>query len=1284
MDFYRISEHAGKNGIVEIFPSFQVVRSGDLMIRGKEFYAIWNDETGLWSTDEYDVARLVDKTLWEHKENWKPNERASICKVKTMNNFSTNVWLNYRSYVGKLTDSYHQLDKKLTFANTVVKKEDYVSKRLPYSLEPGSIAAYEELIGTLYAPEEKAKLEWGIGAIISGDSRTIQKFLVLYGEGGTGKSTWINIVEKLFDGYTATFEADALTSKNNQFALESFRANPLVAIQHDGDLSQIADNSKLNAIVGHDIMRFNEKFKPTYDAKNEAFLIMGTNKPVKITDAKSGIIRRLIDVHPTGKRVSPRKYQTLTSQIDFELGAIAHHCLEVYREMGRDYYSGYKAVEMMLQTNAFYNYIENFFDIFKEQDGTTLKAAYDMYLEFCEESNIEFPFPKLKFRDELANYFSKFEERAQINGARVRSWYSGFKSEHFTVQLKEPNMFSLVLDETESIFDLEFAGAQAQYAKESGTPAEKWDNVDTVLSNLETHKLHYVRPDIQHIVIDFDLKGDDGQKSAERNLEAASKWPPTYAEYSKGGQGIHLHYNYDGDVSELAALHADDIEVKVFKGHSSLRRKLSKCNNVPIATLRGGLKLKEKKVINQDVVENERTLRNSIIKALKKEVHPDTTSNMNFIHKLLKDAYSAGVPYDVTDLRPKIQAFANNSTNQALYCIKLMMDMPFASETTVEEVAPEAAELKHGEERPIVFYDVEVFPNLFIICWKFEGSDQVVRMINPSAQAVEELFQHKLVGFNNRKYDNHILYGAHMGYSLEQLYSLSQKIVSNEPNAMFAGAYDLSYADIFDFSSKKQGLKKFQIELGIHHMELGLPWDEPVPPEKWDLVAEYCANDVISTEKVFEDRRDDFTARQILADLSGLTVMATTQKHTAKIVFGDNRKAQDEFKYTNLATKFPGYKYDFTEVEGANGRMKTIKASTYRGETVGEGGYVYAEPGIYYDVAILDIASMHPTSIGILDAFGPYTKNFLDLLRARVAIKRGEYDVARQMLGGKLAPYLKDESNAEKLSYALKIVINIVYGLTAASFDNPFRDRRNKDNIVAKIGSLYMVDLKNAVQEKGFIVVHIKTDSIKIANATPEIIEFVMEHGANFGYEFEHEGTYEKICLVNDAVYVGYKKAGKKPAHWETTGAQFQHPYVKKFLFTKEPILFRDKCETKTVTSALYLDFNEPILEEDTPMALDEGKDTLHFVGKAGSFCPMVPGAGGGELLRRKDDRYSAAAGSKGFRWMEAEMVEQLEKKDDIDLGYFRKLVDAAKENIGRFGDFEQFVDIHEEEKVAE
>ena len=140
------------------------------------------------------------------------------------------------------------------------------------------------------------------------------------------------------------------------------------------------------------------------------------------------------------------------------------------------------------------------------------------------------------------------------------------------------------------------------------------------------------------------------------------------------------------------------------------------------------------------------------------------------------------------------------------------------------------------------------------------------------------------------------------------------------------------------------------------------------------------------------------------------------------------------------------------------------------------------------NIALLDIATMHPSSIVAEELFGPeYTKRFNEILQARIAIKHKDFDKAKKMLGGALAKYLTDENAAADLAQALKIAINSVYGLTSAGFENPFRDNRNKDNIVAKRGALFMVNLKHAVQSQGFTVAHIKTDSIKIPDATPDI-----------------------------------------------------------------------------------------------------------------------------------------------------------------------------------------------------
>ena len=1326
LDFLVISTRPTKNG-TEIYPTFRTYpKSHDLMFRGGDFYAIWNEDIGLWSTDEDDAKRLIDQELdkyyQEHKsELFNPT-------IKYMWNSESGSIDRWHKFCQKqMRDSFKMLDGTLVFANSAVNKEDYSSKRLNYPLEPGSITAYDKLISTLYSEEERHKIEWAVGAIVTGDSKSIQKFMVLYGEAGAGKSTILNILQMLFDGYYAVFDAKALGSASDQFALEAFKKNPLVAIQHDGDLSRIEDNTRLNSIVSHERMVVNEKHAKRYENTFYAFLIMGSNKPVKITDAKSGIIRRLIDVTPSGNKLNIREYNTVMKQIPFELGAIAHHCKEVYLA-NPSYYDSYIPISMMGATNDFYNFMADSYSVFKKEDGTTLKAAWEMYKTYCDDAKVLYPYSQRNFKEELKSYFRDFDDRFNFDdGSRVRSYYSGFRIEKFEQEIvpakkeKEPVKQKLIeFDARESIFDKECAELPAQYANSEGTPTKKWEKVTSKLSQLDTSKVHYVKVPENHIVIDFDIKDENGNKSFEKNVEEASKWPATYAELSKSGAGVHLHYIYSGDPSKLSRVYDDDIEIKVFTGNSSLRRKLSKCNSLPIATISSGLPLKGEKMLNKNVVQTEKGLRKTIIQCLNKEHHGATKPEIDFIYKILEDAYKDGLHYDVTDMRNAIYDFAIGSTNQSEYCIKLVGQMKFKSE--------EPACAIRDDDIPIVFYDVEVFPNLFLVNWKLPGEENpVVRMINPTPTEIEDLMHYRLVGFNCRRYDNHILYARLMGYTNEQLYNLSQKIINNSPNCYFSEAYSISYTDVYDFSATKQSLKKWEIELGLHHQELGLPWDQPVPEELWVKVAEYCDNDVIATEAVFNHLAGDFTARKILADLAGMTVNDTTNTLTTRIIFGNDRKPQSQFNYRDMGEvssedKLVNGYDDYTRFDSCNrplfpGYEFNRGKSSYREvEEVGEGGRVYAEPGMYGLVALLDIASMHPASIIAEQLFGKYTQRFQDIRDARVAIKHKDFEAARQMLDGALAKYLDDESIAADLAQALKIAINSVYGLTSANFENPFKDPRNIDNIVAKRGALFMINLQHEVQKRGFKVAHIKTDSIKIPDATPDIIKFVMEYGEMYGYTFEHEATYDRMCLVNNAVYVakyatpeicmaayGYVPGdnAKKGGKWTATGTQFQVPYVFKKLFSREPIEFEDMCETKSVKSALYLDMNESLpdvtefekkfakLEKDyregklsdisfesacaeliEPIAT--GHD-YHFIGKVGQFCPIKPGCGGGLLMREQNGKYYAATGTNGYRWLESEVIRGNDESI-IDRSYYDKLVDDAAETIIAYGDLSWFV----------
>lgn len=1299
MDFVSARIERPNKNLAYVIPVFNTKTCKDLMIRGHDFYAVWDEEARVWSTNQDTVIDMIDQMLIEFKNT---HPEADGARIKFMKDSTSGSIDAFHHYVKKqATDNYHQLDSFLVFANDEPRRELYSTRRLPYAVGPGDCPAYDEIMETLYSPTERHKIEWCIGAVLSGDSKKIQKFLVFYGAMGTGKSTVLNIIQMLFDGYYAMFDAESLGNRNASFALEQFKNNPLVAIQHDGDLSHIESNARLNSIISHEEMTINEKFKSLYSAKFQSFLFMGTNRPVKITDAKSGILRRLIDVHPTGERLPADRYNYCMERIAFELGAIADRCLRVYIS-NKKYYDTYVPLEMMGTTNDFYNFMEENYDIFAKEDCVTLKTAWAMYKEYVDYAKVTYPMTMRVFASELGNYFKTFESESKLDGVHVRRLYSGFRKEKFDRMVssgaqddsnkaaEEKNYISgtsielpewLRLRSAEEIlkessrgaviFDELYKDCKAQYAVKKDTgelPKKAWDQVTSKLSDIDTSKVHFVMmPDPKHICIDFDLKDENGNKSLQKNLEAAAKFPPTYAEVSKGGGGLHLHYIYEGgDPEKLSRVFEEGIEIKVFTGKSSLRRRLSLTNGYgSISTISSGLPLKgEDKVVNWGSLANEKAIRTIIKRNLQKEYFPSTKQSVEHINKTLDDAYNSGMHYDVTDLRTAVLNFAIGSTNHSQFCIGLVNRMKWKSEEASEDVESEYDE--------IIFFDVEVFPNLFVVCWKKRGAEETIKMINPKPYEIEELCRYRLVGFNNRGYDNHILYAWMLGYSNKQLYDLSQRIINNVPGAKFGEAYNMSYADIWDYASNKQSLKKWEIELGIHHQELGLPWDKEVDESLWDKVAEYCVNDVEATEAVFNARKADFIAREILADLSGLTIGHTTQQHITKIIFGGEK--HPKLQYTDLSTLFPGYEFCATGIdpERYNKDSKTGKPvfttgkSIYMGEDPSEGGFVFSRPGMYENVWTFDVAGMHPASILALNKFGDYTDIYRQIRDARIAIKHHDFESARKMLDGKLAKYLTDEKEADKLSKALKLVLNSTYGYCSASFECPFKDPRDVDNIVAKRGALFMITLKNEVVKRGFEVIHCKTDSIKIVNPTKEIHDFVFEFGKKYGYDFEIEAIYKKICLVNRAVYVA-KEAGMngKEDHWTATGTQFQVPYIFKTLFSHEPLTFDDYCETKSVKTAMYLDMGE-----------GEEHD-YHFVGKCGQFCPIKPGRGGGKLLRIDSDykgKYSAVTGTKDYYWLESEVVRTLHKEDDIDDSYYIRLADEAVDTIREFGDAEAFM----------
>lgn len=1120
------------------------------------------------------------------------------------------LWKDLMRQCADNPDSDRVWNQTLVYADTPARRDDYNTARLPYSPKEGPTDAWDILIDTLYEPSEREKIEWIMGAFFSNRLGEIQKMIAIDGPPGSGKSTLLDIFAAMVPGYVGYFSAKDLGDADAVFSTGVFADAHLLMIDHEADFSKLEVNERLNAIVSHDAVAVKRKHQDDKFMVFNSLILVATNNSININSVNSGILRRIIDVQPSGRLLPKDEYLALMAQVANEYGQIAHRCISVFEALGPEHYRDYRMTRMEERTNPIFVFVRDYTLELGNPEGITAPDMWGLYKAFAEEINVR-PGTRLRFLEQIEPYFEKVE--TEHRHGRNQKVYYGLRdrsNKPKEVSVRD-HIYTIDLSATESVLDRELAGCPAQYSSEAGTPKTRWSNVTTTLSDLDTTKEHYVRPPDNLIVIDFDIPSDSGGKDLVANLREAGKWPRTYTELSKSGAGVHLHYWWAGDVSRLATHIAPHIEIKVFTGLSALRRRASEFNGEPIAALTTQLPEKETPAVKRSDLENERHLRALIEKALKREIGESTATSVQFAVAKLEEAYKSGIEYDVEDLKPRLMALAMTSTNQAAESLKKIKAAPFQSAQKTE---------MEDAQGDIVLFDVEVFKNLFVVCWGYAESEEVVQLVNPPRAAIADLLKTRLVGFNNRRYDNHILMKWLEGATNEELYQFSKGLIDNTAKGI-PSAFGISYTDIWDFSTNKEGLKKSGIDIGLYVVENEHPWDEPVPDDKVRQIVDYCVNDVKLTRALWHARKSDFLARQILAEVAGMPVNTPSNTLSAKIVFGDD-KSGSQLRYTQLNTIFPGYKYEWGK-------------SYLDDEEINEGGYVYSEPGYYTNVLVLDVASMHPSSIRELNLFGKYTKNYTDLMDIRLAIKRGNLDEARKMLDGRLAPYLDEGADLKTLSDALKLVINAAYGLTAASFDNPFRDKRNVDNIVAKRGALFMATLRRELLSRGVNTIHIKTDSIKLQNPSPEIVDFVMEFGRQYGYTFESEGYYDEFWLFDKAVNVG-----RKGESYSVTGAQYAHPVVYKTLFTGETPVLEDYYETKKVAGEAAIYFQDP---------------TTGGRVFAGRVARVAAATNGYEVLRCVGEKEGAVSGTKGYLWSPTASLTE------IDYRYYDELVEKAR-----------------------
>lgn len=1250
-DFVRIVKNrVGNRSDGEIYQmsiDFNVGHLRDVVIQGGNFTAFYNYDTHFWESKAsfYKYARAL---LYEEAEKERQLHPDQTILVQDPQHLSSKVPTKIDALCKACeTENAILFNQKIFFHGELPEREDYATKTMPYERYVGNTDEacpnYDELMSVLYSPEDRTMIEWLAGCALCGDGDRVDKFIYLEGEPGSGKSTILNIVEQVLGPYGASIKAEEFASSNSPFATAQMKKAPLLGIQHDGDLSKIETNTILNNIISHEPIEINEKYAKTFYIRLRTLLIIASNNALRLTDSYSGLLRRALDPVPTGKLIPNDKYNKLVGAIQYELAGICARWIDVYRSLGTRAYGPYRSTRIVRNGNALGYWVERNRDIEWSRSGECyLSTEYSLYRAYCDGTSTK-PISKSLFERQLHFFWEMSADETQDNSVKdVHFMDYAWKRRAFTKPV-----YRLYVDKSDTPKECEFLSftvssdaefaklcseCPAQYATESGTPKASWDTVTTKLSNIVSTELHYVRPQLQHIVIDLDCRDSGGGKSLNAAISVINELglPPTYGELSKSGQGVHLHYIYDGDPTTLTNLIRENVEVKVFVGKSSLRRKFSYSNGLPVSHVSSGIPLKDKK---EDVagkeIEDEDHLRNIIKKGLRGEYGSHIVT-IQFIDYMLKKAVAQGLVYDLESYRVDLMAYALKSTHHANELPAVVEKMP----------------LHNGaKEKPIIIFDFEVFPNYNCLGWKIKGEKQRNIERFPSPQTLQDfLDKYRIAGFNNLGYDNIIWYTLMQGASPYEVYKVSKAIITRDKSLRIPRSVkSLSYTDIYDFCNTKQSLKKWEVQLGIHHQECPYDWDQPLPEEAWDVVDRYCLNDVEASEAVWDANENDWVTRQLLAFLTGMTVNDTTNSLTAKLIFGEDTHPQSEFIYTDLSDTFPGYAY-----EVKNGKC----VSYFHGRTIGEGGYVVGSPGWHTMVGVRDVESMHPTSTIELGLFGKYTARYKYLVDVRKAAKNGREEEIKAAYDGRLYEFMTEKNLSYKtLSKSLKVPINAVYGCTSAKFDNIFKDPRNVDNIVAKRGELMMVSLEDELRAIGVAPTHVKTDSIKLDNYTQELDDKVVEFGKKYGYKFTIEEFYTTFCLFDKAQYIAYDACTGK---WDSRGK----------LFDKNGLVFK-KLFGLDVKESDYLETKQSL---SGPLYIGD-----QFVGKNANIV-FVKEQYGKPMSCKRDDKFVSVTGTKGLFVMEYEEALQKDFWNILDYDYYDSQVEKAKAMVEKYVPWDVFV----------
>ena len=309
-----------------------------------------------------------------------------------------------------------------------------------------------------------------------------------------------------------------------------------------------------------------------------------------------------------------------------------------------------------------------------------------------------------------------------------------------------------------------------------------------------------------------------------------------------------------------------------------------------------------------------------------------------------------------------------------------------------------------------LFYDIEVFSHNAMVVFK-DINKKLLRVFHNNFTGLSKFIEGKtLVGFNNYWYDDKILTYMLQLKTVKQIKELNDKIINGE-NVSFLKKPGFKSLDVFQQLFAKPSLKKIEGNMGKMILESNVSFsiDRPLTANEFEDVLHYCMYDVDTTIDVFKKRvksyfQPKFSLIEMLGKEEAIKWNTTTisanlllkkplpkwstirvKEELMELVPAEVRELWLEKKSGSVTIENFGNEIQFG-FGGLHGAHKTIKREK--------------------NVKLLDVASMYPNIILILNVLGHATEKYKNILNERLRVKHTD----------------------KILSDALKLILNSVYG----------------------------------------------------------------------------------------------------------------------------------------------------------------------------------------------------------------------------------------------------------------